>query len=96
MLWLRSLLSELTLAPREPTVLREDNKGTIKMTADPCHAGRTRHLDIAYHFVREHVRTGAVLFKYVPGSQNVADIFTKSLDSTLFSRFRAALVSPIT
>jgi len=94
-LWLRSFLSELTLSPREPTVLLEDNKGTIKMTADPCHTGRTRHLNIAYHFVREHVRNGSVLFRYVPGMQNVADIFTKPLHSTLFSRFRSTLVTPI-
>jgi hypothetical protein len=95
MKWARTFLSELTFPIDAPSLIYEDNRGTIRMAENPCHHGRTRHLSICYHFIREHVRNGVVSFHYLPGSENVADLFTKALARTLFEKFRARLVSRV-
>ena len=44
-----------------------------------CHA-RTKHFDMPQHFIREVVAKGELSVGYIPGSENPADIFMKSLD----------------
>ena len=94
-LWLRSLLHELSISPSSPTLIREDNQGAIKMANNPTSHGRTKHIDIAHHVLREHVAKGKVRFEFVAGSSNVADIFTKHLGRVLFQKFRLSLLQEL-
>ena len=52
-LWLRRLLSEIKAIPAAPTVIKEDNQGTIAVAKNPISHARTKHIDIKFHFVRE-------------------------------------------
>ena len=38
-----------------PTVVMEDNQGTIAIARNPVRHARTKHIDIKYHYVREAV-----------------------------------------
>ena len=40
---------------------------------------RTKHIDIAYHFLRDLVKSGTLNLVYINTHQNLADIFTKGL-----------------
>ena len=68
-----------------------DNKAATFMTEDPLSAKRTKHIDIAYHFVREKVKYGWVKVQSIKGTDNPADIFTKPLGRQLFEKHRDAL-----
>ena len=45
----------------------------------------TKHIDLHYHFVHEAVEDGKIVLKYIPSSDNVVDIFTKSLAKMKFA-----------
>jgi hypothetical protein len=38
---------------------------------------RTKHINIAYHWIREEVQKQTILPEYVPSDKNLPDIFTK-------------------
>jgi hypothetical protein len=48
--------------------------------------GRTRHVDVRNHFLRELKDEGLIAVKHVPGDENEADIFTKNTTAPVFSK----------
>ena len=63
-----------------------DNTSAIAIANNPVQHTITKHIDIRYHFLREHVMSGTVELYFVPTDQQIADIFTKPLDESTFSR----------
>ena len=49
------------------------------MTKNPTFHGRTKHIEICYHFIRDLVTSGVIAMKYYGIDEQVADILTKSL-----------------
>jgi len=76
-MWVRAFFTELCVLPPGPSVIFEDNRACIAMAANPAHHGRTKHIGIKYHYVRECVASGDVQLKYVRTSDMWADIMTK-------------------
>jgi hypothetical protein len=52
---------------------------------------RTKHIDIRYHFLRDHQLKGDITINYVSTHNQLADIFTKPLDEKTFSKLRNEL-----
>jgi hypothetical protein len=78
-LWLRTLLREVGYAQASATVLHEDNQGAMSVAEHDKHHGRTKHIDVRYHFTRECVETGQVVLKYCETREMIADVLTKAL-----------------
>ena len=66
----------------------EDNAGAIEIANVPKMRPRTKHLNIKYHHFREEVKKGNISVYHVGTKEQVADIFTKALDESLFTKFR--------
>ncbi|KAF9799838.1 hypothetical protein IEO21_10490 [Rhodonia placenta] len=79
MLWLRSLLAELTSPLPTPTPLYSDNQSAITIAKSGMLHARTKHIDIRYHFIREVISSGRATLAYCPTDEMVADILTKPL-----------------
>ncbi|GKB95981.1 hypothetical protein Tco_0982118 [Tanacetum coccineum] len=47
---------------------------------------RTKHIDIRYHFIRDHILKGDIKLHFVPTDLQLADIFTKPLAEPSFTR----------
>lgn len=62
-----------------PANLYCDNESVFKNAAFPESVLRKKHNSIAYHKSRESQAGGAVHVAWVPGSKNIADLFTKVL-----------------
>ena len=90
-IWLRSLLADLNFIQDEPTVIFEDNQGAIAMSRNPKYHGRTKHIDIKHHFVRDKCESGDIVLTYCSTNDMIADMLTKALPRTLFERFRTLL-----
>jgi len=60
-MWLRQFLTELGYPPSTPTIIYEDNKSAINIIHNGNDKGRTKHMDIRYHYIRELVQD---LFTY--------------------------------
>jgi len=63
------------------TTLHCDNQGAISLTDDrPGQHGRTKHIDIRYHFIRQQ---SAIVYECIRTDENKADILTKPLGAIL-------------
>ena len=67
------------------------NTSAIAITQNPVQHSRTKHIGIRYHFIREHVMNGIVELHFVPSEKQLANIFTKPLDESIFSRLVSEL-----
>jgi hypothetical protein len=63
-----------------------DNESTIKITCNPYEHFRTKHIDIRYHFLRDHVIKGDIVISHVGTNDQLADMFIKPLDEELFHK----------
>jgi Reverse transcriptase (RNA-dependent DNA polymerase) len=61
-LWLRSLLKLIGFEQKAPTAIQCDNMGVITLTKDPSFHARTKHIDVAHHFIRERVHHCKITF----------------------------------
>lgn len=76
-LWLRQLHVEFGQSLVGPLHIFSDNQSAIKLSANDCYLPRSKHIDIRYHFLREHVNNLEIKFNYCRGDNMVADILTK-------------------
>jgi hypothetical protein len=68
-----------------------DNESAIRMTDNPVEHSRTKHIDIRYHFLRDHQQSEDIEIAYVSTKEQLDDIFTKPLDEKTFSKLRNEL-----
>ena len=88
-MWMRQLTAELEIdAPAEAITIFEDNQSAICMTKNPQFHGRSKHISIKYHFIRDHVNDGVVKLQYCPTGDMVADMLTKGLPKDQFIKLR--------
>jgi len=75
----------------KPTAILCDNQGARQLVQNPYGHKRSKHIDIRYHFNRDAVAKGKVVFVGVATERNVADIFTKALGPIKIERFRKSM-----
>jgi hypothetical protein len=68
-----------------------DNESAMRMMDNHVEHSRTKHIDIRYHFLRDHQQKGDIEIAYVSTNNQLADIFTKPLDEKTFSKLRNEL-----
>lgn len=54
-----------------------DNQSAMVVASREAFSARTKHIDVAHHFYRQHVSSGLITLEYVPSTENVADCLTK-------------------
>ncbi|KAK4268343.1 hypothetical protein QN277_025013 [Acacia crassicarpa] len=89
--WLSSLMTEIGLFVRQPSLLWCDNLSAQALASNLVHHARSEHIEIDVHFIRDQVLSGAIQVRYVPSSQQIADCLTKALSHSQFSYFRNKL-----
>jgi hypothetical protein len=67
-----------------------DNDNAIRMADNPVEHNHTKHIDIQYHFLRDHQQKG-IYIAYVNTHNQLVIIFTKPLDEKTFSKLRNEL-----
>nr|GEU45523.1 copia protein [Tanacetum cinerariifolium] len=56
-----------------------DNKSAISLCCNNVQHSRSKHIDIRYHFIKEHVENGVIKLYFVNSKYRLADILTKAL-----------------
>nr|GEW09788.1 Gag-Pol polyprotein [Tanacetum cinerariifolium] len=56
-----------------------DSKSATVISCNQVQHSRTKHINIRYHFIKEHVKQGTIELYYVGTEYQVADLFTKAL-----------------
>ena len=90
-MWLRQLLNDVGFGSDSPTVIFEDNNGAIDLSRNAKYHNRTKHIDIAHHFVRERVESKEIDVIHCPSSDMVADVLTKGIPRVQFEKLRGLL-----
>lgn len=54
-----------------------DSQSAIHLAKNQVHHGRTKHIDVRYHFIREIIENGVVNLVKIGTKDNPADMFTK-------------------
>ncbi|GKC24226.1 retrovirus-related pol polyprotein from transposon TNT 1-94, partial [Tanacetum coccineum] len=70
-----------------------DNTSAISISNNPVLHSKTKHIDIRYHFIRDHILKGEIELHFIPTDLQLADIFTKPLDEPSFTILVVELVA---
>ena len=62
-----------------PILIRGDNIGALEIATNTVNNKRTKHIDIRFHHVRDHVQKGHIRLTYIDTANNPADLLTKPL-----------------
>jgi len=89
--WIRNLLKELREKDQRATTIFEDNQASIKISENPVHHPRTKHISTKYHFTREMIKNGQVQLQFCPTEMMIADVLTKPLARDRFQRLTKAM-----
>ncbi|RVW81345.1 Retrovirus-related Pol polyprotein from transposon RE2 [Vitis vinifera] len=73
------LLEELRFGKDEQIKLVCDNQAALHIASNPVFHGRTKHIEVDCHFIREKIASGCVATSFVNSNYQLTDIFTKSL-----------------
>jgi hypothetical protein len=69
-----------------------DNKPAIDIAYNHKIGDRSKHIDIAYHRVRENVESGRISLLQVELADNMAYIYTKGLPQVTLRKLRTAIM----
>jgi hypothetical protein len=68
-----------------------DSSSAICLAQNPFFHEQAKHIKVRYHFLRDHVEKGVIVMKFIDTERQLANIFTKPLDSSRFTSLRGEL-----
>nr|GFA86528.1 hypothetical protein [Tanacetum cinerariifolium] len=82
-LWMKSQLTDYDII-YEKVPIFSDNTIAIAISNNLVLYSRTKHIDIRYHFIRDHILKGDIELHFIPTQYQLTDIFTKPLYEPTF------------
>jgi hypothetical protein len=73
------LLRELGINQSRSPTLWCDNIGATYLAVNPIFHRRSKHIEVDYHFVREHVSSRQLEIQSISSKDQVADIMTEGI-----------------
>ena len=73
-------------------LLMVDNKATIAFSESEGCNTRTKHVDIRYHFVRDHISQGLFVVSHISSVDNTSDLLTKILSQEVQAKLAGQLM----
>ncbi|KAK6161984.1 hypothetical protein DH2020_001825 [Rehmannia glutinosa] len=89
-LWMRQQLRDYEVEQKEIPIMC-DNISAIAITQNPVLHSRTKHIDVRYHFIRDHVEKKDITMEYILTDKQLADIFTKPFFEIRFEELKHEL-----
>ncbi|KAJ9566827.1 hypothetical protein OSB04_002793 [Centaurea solstitialis] len=78
-LWMKTQLADFGYTMNQIPICC-DSQSAIQITANPIQHSKTNHIDIRYHFIKDHVEKGNIELYFVESDLQLADLFTKAFD----------------
>ena len=79
LIWLKHLLQKLRFGKDELVKLMCDNQVALHIASNLIFHERTIHIEVDCHFIRGNIALGCMTTSFVNSSDQLAEIFTKSL-----------------
>nr|GEU29356.1 retrovirus-related Pol polyprotein from transposon TNT 1-94 [Tanacetum cinerariifolium] len=77
-LWMRKQLTDYRFHFNKIPIYC-DSKSAIAISYNLVQHSRTKHIDVRYHFIKEHMEKGTIELYFVKTDYQLADLFTKAL-----------------
>lgn len=90
-IWLRRMLEVLGNQQQDSTTIYCDNVSAIRLSRNPVMHGRSKHIDVRYHFLRDLCKDGVIELQFCKSEDQVADLMTKPLKQPVFEKLRSVL-----
>jgi len=96
-IWMKRILNQIGHSHCKYITIFCDNSSTIKLSKNPVMHGRSKHIDVRFHFLRDLIKDGELVLKHCKTDEQITDIMTKPLKLEVFERLRGLLgVRPAT
>ncbi|GJS54536.1 retrovirus-related pol polyprotein from transposon TNT 1-94 [Tanacetum coccineum] len=82
-LWMRTQLTDYGFFYDKVPIYCDSNSA-IAISCNPVQHTRTKHIDVRYYFIKDHVEKGTIELYFVGTEFQLADLFTKSLPEARF------------
>ena len=79
LIWFKQLLKELRFGKDRQMSLVCDYQAVLHIASNLVFHKRTKYIEVDYHFIREKIALGCMTISFVNSSDQLTDIFTKSL-----------------
>ena len=86
MMYIKKILESMELRVKLPMIIKVDNKGAVDLANGWSISGGTKHMEVRIAFARELKENGIIKVEWTPSEENEADIFTKNVDTKLFTK----------
>ncbi|KAK2428718.1 putative mitochondrial protein [Trifolium repens] len=90
LVWMKQMLKEYDVE-QDALTLYCDIMSAINILKNPVQHSKTKHIDIRHHYIRDLVENKIVILEHVGTKEQIADIFTKALDTVQFEKLRGKL-----
>ena len=87
-IWMRKVLKQLGHEQKGCTTIMCDNISTTKLSRNPIMHGRSKHIDVRFHFLRDLTKDGVVKLIHCGTQEQMADLMTKPLKLEAFQKLR--------
>lgn len=81
----------LDQAEQESISMQCDTSSAIKLSRNPVMHGRSKHINVRFHFLQELAREGVIELIHCNTSEQIADVVTKPLKVDVFVKLSAKL-----
>ena len=89
--WLKRVLGKLSQNQGKSTIICYDSSSAIKLSKNPVMHGRSKHIDVCFHFFRKLTKAGTVELVHCGTQEQLADRMTKPLKLDVFLNLRRLL-----
>jgi hypothetical protein len=78
---------ELAIPSTPILILADSNTALDIANDDAVNHRKAKHIDIKYHTIRHYIQEDKVVVNHIPGTENIADLFTKPLGPQKHQQF---------
>ena len=86
-IWLKQLLKHFNELVNKPIRIYHNNPSSIQLAQNPVFHAWTKHIEVHYHYVQEHINARDIDLQNVGANQQTTNSFTKALRADKFHSF---------
>ena len=88
---MRRILEKIGHKQEGSTTIMSDNSSAIKLSKNPIMHGKSKYIDMRFHFLRDVVKDGVIKLEFCGTKDQIPDVMTKPLKLEHFLRLRHML-----
>ncbi|CAJ2661986.1 unnamed protein product [Trifolium pratense] len=89
--WLSNLITEISNVECSSVTLKVDNLSAINLAKNPVAHGRSKHIEMRFHYLREQVSNGRLKLEHCRTELQIADVLTKAVTVETFLRLKSLM-----